>query len=224
LLLQRRMAPMNRGVFLSTLAGGFLLSPRLEAALTPVEKMISELLDEAVDAQFTFDFPRLAGLLHPASMSLFRDQLSARFDEAMRTHTFEEVSAVSGLPAHPKDMSIPDAEFFVLACQNARAKHPEFVGEESYLPLRILGMIFDTPQHAHVLMEYTGAVRTERTSFDFGSTTVLTVRRERQRWQVYSCLLARRITDNWWRDLAKKEEAVPGIPVPNVKGSTKTAA
>jgi hypothetical protein len=194
---------MNRATFLTTLAGGAFAMPHLTAAETPAEKAIYDLLDAAIDAQFTYDFPRLTTLLHPSAMRLFRNYLSARFDQLLRSYSLEQVVSVSGLPNHPKDLKTSDADIFVAACQSAKERHPEFVGNPKFLPLQIHGTIFDNERFAHVLFSYAGAIQTERTDFDYIQPTLFTVRREQDTWLVYSCILARRIIDDWWRDLAK---------------------
>ena len=197
---------MNRATFLTTLAGGTLALPHLTAAETPDEKAIYDLLDAAVDAQFTYDFPRLAAMLHSASVRMFRNHLSARFDQLLRSYSLDQIVSISGLPNHPKDLNTSDAEIFVAACNSAKDRHPEFVGDPKFLPLKIHGTIFDNNRLAHVLFSYSGAIQTERTDFDYVAPSIFTMRRERDTWQVYSCILARRIIDDWWRDLAKPKD------------------
>ena len=198
---------MNRATFITTLVGGAFALPKLSAAETPAEKAIYDLLDAAIDAQFTYDFPRLVTLLHPSPLRLFRNHLSARFDQLLRSYSLDQVIAVSGLANHPKDLKVSDADIFVAACSSAAERHPEFVGNPKLLPLKIHGTIFDNDRFAHVLFSYSNAVQTERTDFDYVQPTIFTVRREHDAWQVYSCILARRIIDDWWRDLAKPKEA-----------------
>ena len=198
---------MNRATFLTTLAGSALALPHLTAAETPAEKAIYDLLDAAVDAEFTYDCPRLAMMLHPASIGMFRNHLSARFDQLLRSYSLDQIASISGLPEHPKDLKMSDAEIFVAACNSARERHPEFVGNPKFLPLKIHGTVFDNDRFAHVVFSYSGAIQTERTDFDYVAPRVFTVRCERDTWQVYSCILARRIIDDWWRNLANPKGA-----------------
>ena len=176
--------------------------PSVLAAETPAEKAIYDLLDAAIDAQFTYDFPRLVTMLHPASLRLFRNHLSARFDQLLRSYSLNQIVSVSGLAGHPKDSSMSDKDIVIAACNSAKERHPEFVGDPKLLPLRIHGTIFDNERVAHVLYSYSHLVQTERTDFDYVAPTLLTVKRERDTWEVYSCILARRVIDDWWRDLA----------------------
>jgi hypothetical protein len=199
---------MNRATFLATLFGGSLALP-LRAAKSEAENAIYDLLDEAIDAQFCRDFPRLVKLLHPASLRLIRNQLSSRFDQLLRSYTLDQIAVVSGLNQHPKDLPSSDAEVFVAACETVGTRHPEFVGNEKYLPLNIHGTIFDHERFAHVLFTYSGAVHTERTDYDYRGPMVFSVRRERDAWQVYSAILARSITEHWWRDLAQPKKLNP---------------
>ncbi len=197
---------MNRARFLTTLAGGVLALPHIAAAATPDEDAIYDLLDAVVDAQFTYDFPRLATMLHPASLGMFRDHLSARFDQLLRSYSLADIISVSGLPNHPKDLELSDAEVFIIACNSTGKRYPDFVGNAKFLPLKIHGTIFDDDRLAHVLYSYSGAVQTERTDFDYIAPGILTMHRERDTWLVRSCILARGIIDRWWRDLAKTKE------------------
>jgi hypothetical protein len=166
------------------------------------EKPIYDLLDTFVGAQLDSDFPRLVSLLHPRTQRLFRDQLSARFDELLRVYSFEQISAVSGLPAHPKDLKLSDPEFFVVACEQARARHPEFVGNAKYLPFDIRDTVFHEDNHVDVTLSYSVHVQTERTDYSYILPFVIVLQREQSRWQVLSCPLAHVIAWNWSHDLA----------------------
>jgi hypothetical protein len=205
---------MNRAKFLRSLAGSAIALPSLAVAETPAEAAIYDLLDAAVDAQFTSDFSRLARMLHSASLRMFRDCLSARFDQLLRSFPLDRITSVSGLASHPKDLDATDREIFVAACNRAGERHPEFVGDSKLLPLKVHGTIFDTERLAHVLFSYSSAITTERTDFDYVAPSVFSVRRDREIWQVYSCILARRIIDDWWRDLAKPKQGAQQQPAP----------
>lgn len=193
---------MNRAAFLTTLAGGALALPNLDAAETPSEKAVYDLFDTAMDAQLNYDFPKLVTLLQPASLRMFRDHLSARFDHLLRSYSLEQIASVSGLPKHPEDLDASDADVLIAACNRAKERHPNFVGDPKYLPLKVHGAIFDDDRTAHILFSYSGKIQSERTDFDFLAPRVMTLRRDRDDWQVHSCVLARRIVDDWWRDLA----------------------
>ena len=197
---------MNRATFITALAGSAFALPKLTAAERPATQAIYDLLDAAIDAQFTCDFSKLATMLHPAMLEMFRDHLSARFDQLLRSYSLDQIASVSGLPNHPKDLNAADVSIFVAACNSARERHPDFVGDPKFLPLMIHGTVFDSDRFAHVLHSYSGAIQTERTDFDYVAPRVFTVRRERETWQIYSCILARRVIDDWWRDLAKPKD------------------
>jgi hypothetical protein len=195
---------MNRATFLSTLAGGtFLLSQNAPGAETPEEKSIYDAVDAIIDAQFTLDFERLASLLHESSMRLFRGFMSARFDQLLRYFAQESICAISGLPGHPKDLKLSDNDHFVTVCKAAAKLHPDVVGTARMLPLSIQGTIFERQQTNFVLFSYADSIHTERTDLDFIQPNVLTFHRNDDgTWLLRSCLLARRIADNWWRDLS----------------------
>jgi hypothetical protein len=165
-------------------------------------RAIFNVLDAGVAAQFDSDFPRLVSLLHPIAQRLFRDLLSARFDELLRVYSFEQISAVSGLSAHPKDLKLSDPEFFIFACQQARARHPDFVGDPKYLPFDIRDTVFHGDNLVDVKLSYSVHVQTERTDFRFFVPFVIVLQRDQSRWQVLSCPLAQAITWNWSHDLA----------------------
>jgi hypothetical protein len=203
---------MNRGTFITTLAGGaFALPQALAAAETPDEKSIYDALDAVIDAQFSSEFQRLATLLHPSSMGLFRNVLSARFDQLLRYYTNESISAVSGLPNHPKDLKLSDEELFTVACNAVRDRHPEFVGSPKTLPLTVHGTIFERESLGYVLFSFAGNIHTERTDFDFIQPRVFTFDREGGPWLLRTCWLAQRVAENWWMDLSgqKRTEAEP---------------
>jgi hypothetical protein len=188
---------------IAAVIGGAFALPTVTSAESQEEQPINDVLEAAVDARFASDFPRLVSLIHPATLRLFRNQLSASFDQLLRSYSLGQIASVSGLPDHPKNPTLSDSEFFVFACNNAKTRHPDFVGDPKYLPCNIHGSIFDNDKIAHVVLAYSGAVHTEHTDFDFVQPFVVTFRREQSKWLVYSCPLARGIGDNWWRDLAR---------------------
>jgi hypothetical protein len=181
----------------------------LQAATTEStdEKAISSVLDALVGAQFDSDFPKLVSLLHPRTQHLFRDILSASFDELLRVYSFEQISVVSGLPGHPKDLKLSDPEFFVFACEQASARHPDFVGDSRILPFDIRDAVFHENSWVDVTLSYSGHVHTERSDYNFTLPLVIMLQREQSRWQVLSCPLAQAIAYNWSRDLARSTAA-----------------
>ena len=101
--------------------------PSFNAATeTTDEEVILKILDECVGTQLDSDFPRLVSLLHPTTQHLFREELSASFDQLLLKHSIDQVRAVSGLPAHPKDLQMSDAQFFVFACEQEKLRHPDY--------------------------------------------------------------------------------------------------
>ena len=165
-------------------------------------RAIHSVLDAEITAQLDSDFPRLVSLLHPRTQHLFRDLLSARFDELLRVYSLEQISAVSGLPVHPKDLKLSDPEFFVFACVQEQARHPDFVGDPKYLPFDIRGAVFHGGNQVDVSLSYSVHVQTERTNFSFALPFVIVFQREQSQWQVFSCPLAQTIAWNWSHDLA----------------------
>lgn len=198
-------AAMNRATFLKTLAGGAIAVPTVALANPSTETAIYDLLDAVVDAQFSHDFERLASLMHPASLQMFRKHLSACYDRFLKLCSPEQVALASGLALHPKDTTASDAEFFMFACNSAKERHPDFVGSPQFLPLRIHGCIFDDARFAHVLFSYKGSVHTERTDYAYVAPNVLSVKRDKDEWQIHSCILAGSITTNWWPDFIKNQ-------------------
>jgi hypothetical protein len=191
---------MNRSLLIVFLE--FALISQIPAAESPEGKAIHDVLEARVVAQLDSDFPKLASLLHPTAQRLFRDQLSARFDELLRTYSLSQVNSVSGLPQHPKDLKLSDPEFFVVACAQAKARHPDFVGDSKYLSFDIRGAVFHGDSRVDVELGYNGHVVTERTAYDYVLPFVIVLQREQAQWQVLSCPLAHIIAYNWSRDLA----------------------
>ena len=198
---------MNRATFITTLAGGAFSLRCLAREETPDEKAAYDVLDAAVDAQFTYDFPRLVALLHPASTKMFRNVQSARFDQLMKSFPSDAVLAVTGLPSHPKELKQTDAEFFVTVCEHAKELQPDFVGDPKYLPLALHGSIFEGDSTAYVVYSYSGTVHTTRTDFDYIQPSNLTFRRVQRQWLIYSSFLSRRVADFWWLQISKPKEA-----------------
>jgi hypothetical protein len=184
---------------MGSLSGLFAIA----SAESPDEKAIYDVLEARVAAQLDSDFPRLVSLLHPSTQRLFRDQLSARFDELQRIYSFDQISAISGLPGHPKDLKLSDPEFFILACERARARHPDFVGDRKYLPFDIRESTFHGDSLVDVTLSYSRHVHTERTDYSYTMPFVIVLQREKSQWQVLSCPLAHVIAYNWSRDLAR---------------------
>jgi hypothetical protein len=197
---------MNRATFLTTLAGGAFSLRCTAREETSDEKAIYDLLDAAVDAQFTRDFPRLVTLLHPASTRMFFNIQSARFDHLMKCYPSEDILAVMGLPSHPQELKQSDAEFFVSACERARELQPDFVGNPKYLPLKLHGSIFEGDSMAYVVFSFSGSVHTKRTDFNYVQPSNLTFRKEKEQWLIYSSFLAHQVADVWWRKLSEQEK------------------
>jgi hypothetical protein len=198
---------MNRATFITTLASGAFSLQCLARDETRDERAIYDVLDAAVDAQFTSEFSRLAARLHPASTRMFRNIQSARFDQLTKIFPEDSVLTVSGLPSHPNDLRQNDAEFFVSVCEHARKIKPDFVGDPKYLPLSVHGIIFEGDSTAFVVFSYSGSVHTTRTDFDYVQPSTLVFRKASGEWLIYSAFLGRRIADLWWRELSKPKNA-----------------
>ena len=174
----------------------------LAAAESSDSEAIHNVLDSFIGAYFDSDFPRLVSLLHPRSQRLFREELSAAFDRLLRVYSLGQLSAVSGLPAHPKDLPLSDSEFFVFACRQATERHPEVIPDRSFLPFDIRESVFhgDT---LDVSLSYFQHVQTERTNYGVIFPVVVVLQHEPIGWQVLSCPLSRAIATNWKGDLVR---------------------
>lgn len=137
---------------------------------------------------------------------MFRNHLSACFDNLLKSFPRNAVLAATGLPSHPRDFSLADPEFFVFVCSHAKDLDPIFIGDPKYLPLKIHGSIFENDSAAYVIYSYSGNVRTARTDFDYIQPGNLTFRKAKGQWLVYSSFLSRRVSDFWWIQLAKPKE------------------
>ena len=167
------------------------------------ENRIIDVLNATFDAERA-DFNRLVLLVHPQTQHLFRDILSARTDELLRSYPQAQISVVSGLATHPKDLALSDAEFFVITCNNVKTRHPDWFSEDSTpFPLTLEGTTFDSDQRAHVVLSWPGSVHTERTDFNFVGSFHLFLKHEHSQWLIWSCPFARRIGAVWSDDLAK---------------------
>ena len=200
---------MNRATVIIALAACAFALPDPGRAETSREKPVLDALESVFDAQLASDFPRLASLLHPDSLRLFRNGLSTRFDQLVRHFPPEEVAALSGLPGHPKDISWQDTEVFVAACNAEKERHPDFVGTTRLPPIKVHGTIFEGEKTAHVLFSHPSSVHTERTNFDYVQYSVLTFRSEGDQWRLSSCILIYRIVDDWWRDISQIRKTEP---------------
>ena len=171
------------------------------ATETTDEEAILNILDAWIGTQLDSDFPRLVSLLHPTTQHLFRDELSASFDQLLLKHSIDQVRAVSGLPAHPKDLQMSDAQCFVLACEQEKLRHPEFVGDPKWLPFDIRETVFHGNDRVDVALSYATHVQTQRTDYSIALPFVVVFQREPSAWLMLSCPLSRAITWNWARDL-----------------------
>jgi hypothetical protein len=170
------------------------------------EHRILDVLNAAFDAQRAADFNRLVLLVHPQTQHLFRDILSARTDLLLRSYSQGEISAVSGLPAHPKDLSLSDSEFFAFTCYNTKARHPDFTGDTKYFQFTLEGTTFDTYQRAHVVLSWPGSVHTERTDYNSIGSVHVFLKQEQSQWLLWSVPFAQKIGDLWCRDLATSRQ------------------
>jgi len=183
----------------------FSLPPKAEAGSD--ETQILETLNGIFDAERASDFNRFVLLVHPATQHLFRDILSARTDVLLRSYSQDEISAVSGLSAHPKDLSLSDSEFFAFTCYNTRSRHPDFADDAKYLPFTLEGTTFDTGQRAHVVLSWPGSVHTDRTDYNFVGSFHVFLKHDQSHWLLWSVPFAQRIGDLWCRDLASSRQS-----------------
>lgn len=197
------ISQMNRPIIITTLAVCAFALPNLGRAEISKEKPVLDAFEQVFDAQLASDFPRLASLLHPASLRLFRNELSARFDQLLRYFPLEQVTAISGLPGHPKDISFQDREVFVAACNAEKERHPDFVGNRKSAPLKVYGTIFEDEETAFVLFSYSSSMRTERTQFDYVQPLVFRFHREGDQWLLSNSILGTRVMEDWWRDISQ---------------------
>ena len=202
---------MIRAAVLSVLALVAVGSISSARAQTDAEGRILTVVNAAFDAEAATDFNRLVSLVHPRSQHLFRDLLSARTDVLLRSYPQEQISAVSGLPAHPKDLSLSDPEFFVFTCYMTKLRHPDFAMDWTHRPFTLEATTFDTNQLAHVVLSWPDSIRTERTDFNFARSLHLFLHQERSQWLIWSCPFAQKIGDLWCYDLAKGSRSQPTI-------------
>ena len=191
---------MLRFLPLPLLACAFLTFPWTTRGETPDQKLLNLSLDSSIDALAASDFPRLVTLLHPVALRLFRNQLSAEFDELLLSQALNQLTVVSGLPQHPKDLGLSDAEFFVAACENSRLRHPDLV-DKGWFPLTEHGSIFDNDSLVLITLSYTRRAKTERTDYTFVKPLVISFRKENDNWYLWSAPLANRIAAFWRQDL-----------------------
>jgi hypothetical protein len=194
---------MNRATLMVALATCAFALPGLGRAEPPSEKPVLDAFESVFDAQLTSDFPRLASLLHADSLRLFRTGLSARFDQLLRYFPAEKVAAISGLPAHPKDIIWQDREVFVAVCNTEKERHPDFVGNRRSPPLKVHGTVFEGEKTAYVLFSFPNSFQTERTKFDYVQPMVFVFRREDDQWLLSTSILGSRIMEDWWRDISQ---------------------
>jgi len=191
-----------RAAVIASLAIVVVTAPQRSAGQSPNEKPVIDALNAAFDAEQRADFAALVSLVHPRTQHLFRDLLSARTDILLRSYAQAQISAVSGLATHPKDLMLSDAEFFVITCNNTKARHPEFADESKYLPFTLEGTTFDSGDRAHVVLSAPASIRTERTDFSFLVSQHVFLKHEKRQWLLWSVPFARSIGDFWSRDLA----------------------
>ena len=171
------------------------------------ENRIIDVLNAAFDAERAADFNRLVLLVHPQTQHLFRDILSARTDVLLRSYSQEQISLVSGLPAHPKNLSLSDSEFFTFTCYNTKARHPDFADDAKHFPFTLEGTTFDTGQRAHVVLSFPSSVHTERTDYNFVGSFPVFLKHDQSQWLLWSVPFAQRIGDLWSRDLADTRQS-----------------
>jgi len=203
---------VNRAALIAAIVAAAFLSPKTGCAESQDDKPILDALNAAFEAESAADFNRFVSLVHPRAQHLFRDVLSARTDILLRSYAQADISAVSGLPGHPKDLSLTDSEFFVFNCNYTKARHPEdFATDARYFPLTLEATTFDPNQLAHVVLAWPGSVHTERTDFNFVGSTHIFLRHEQSQWLIWSVPFAQRIGDLWCRDLAREKIAQTAV-------------
>jgi hypothetical protein len=198
-----------RATVFAVVASAALTLPHSVFATAPEERAVVNVLNATFEAEMRGDFVGIVSLMHPRTQQLFRDLLSARTDELLRTYPQYQISAVSGLAAHPKDLGLSDAEFFVLACNNTKARHPAFATDWTHIPFTLQATTFDPNQLAHVVLSWPDSVRTERTNFGFMGSLHVFLRYDQSQWRIWSCPFATRIGDLWLQDLATASWATP---------------
>ena len=192
---------MNRAVVVAILAITWATSTHRIHGQSPTEKPIIDVLNAAFEAEQRADFNALVSLVHPQAQHLFRNILSARTDVLLRSYAQAQISAVSGLQAHPKDLALSDAEFFAFTCYNTKLRHADFADDWKYSPFTVEGTTFDPGRRAHVVLSFPGSARTERTAYNFVGSFHLFFKQEQSRWFIWSAPFAQRIGDLWCKDL-----------------------
>ncbi|HEY4282754.1 MAG TPA: hypothetical protein VGM62_06770 [Chthoniobacterales bacterium] len=195
---------MTRNALIAAIATVAFIWPKFGWAQSQDEKPIIDTLNAAYEAESAADFNRFVSLVHPKTQRLFRDILSARTDILLKSYAQADISTVSGLPGHPKDLSLTDSALFVFTCYYTKLRHPEaFKVDAKRLPLTLEATTFDPDQLAHVVLTWPGAVHTERTNFSFIGSSHIFLRHEQSQWLIWTCPFATAIADSWCRDLAK---------------------
>jgi hypothetical protein len=201
---------VNRAALLAAAGAIAIIWLPVRTAHGSDDKPVLNAVNDFFDAERFGDFNRMVLLLHPQTQRLFRDILSARTDVLLRTYPQEQISAVSGLPAHPKDLSLSDAEFFAFTCYNTNLRHPDLFGYDAkHFPFTLEGTTFDTEQRAHVVVSFPTSVQTERTSYNSIQSYTIFLKHERSGWFIWSSPFARSIGDLWSRDLASNNRGAP---------------
>ena len=178
-------------------------SPAFSFANSESEEAVYSVFSAIVEARFDHDFDRLAGLIDPASLKLWRKIVNVEYERLVEQTSMTDVQSIIGLESSPLDSELSDAALFETLASRALELDPGFVGAEEMLPYEVHGLIVDDQGKAWLTYDFEYTHRSKRSSVKTRSPRVHTFHRVNWCWKLHTTMLTGEISAVW-RDALKR--------------------
>lgn len=181
-------------------------SPLAEAEESPDQKAIQDAFNSVVNAQQSQDYPALAHIMHPRGLRIFRRYLHVAFEKLESRYSPGDLLAVTGLGKSPAQLELSDADFFIVACENAARIDAGFGRLDKHLPITYHGSVPDENDRAYIVYSYADSLASEETSLDFERARTMQMANLDGKWLVVGGALAPTVFQTWSVELQKREK------------------
>lgn len=170
----------------------FLLPLGLSFGDEPASFIVSELLDNTIEAQRKGNIQALSEILHPDSLEVFRRSTFIVIDKLEASFSEDEVEEVTG--AHRSDLKhLSPQDFFLYMCSVAWDLYPGLGDDHDDLERPVLlGVIPDGEVYC-VLYRLHRLLESESDQISLRSPRILGLRQADGEWKVHSMIYANRI-------------------------------
>lgn len=176
------------------------------------ESAVYSVFNAVIDARFDHEFDRLADLMHPASLQLWRKVMNVEYERLVEKFSITEVQSTIGLTTSPLDSELSDAALFRKLASRAFELDPNFVGPEEILPLKVHGVIFDDDDRAWLTFDFKSTHKSKRSTVTARNPRVHTFRRNDWAWRLHTTILTAEVSAVWHDAMIGRRRNPPNRP------------